>query len=88
MRGDWMDDAKRFEDTDKAIMKSLKDAYRYGPWVIDRNYSHALAAHAWRGIHDDYDGAPDASRSLRNIVFTGPTPEDVERQIRDAEDEA
>ena len=37
------------------------------------------------GVHDDYDGAPDSARTLRNTVFTGPTPDDVLRQILEAD---
>lgn len=62
----------------------------YNGWAITPNDYPVQrdGGDEWQAVHDNYDGAPDAGRSLHNTIVTGPTPDDVLRQIREAEDEA
>ena len=60
----------------------------YNGWAITPNDLPLSQFDNYMAVHDNYDGAPDAGRTLHNTIFTGPTPEDVLRQIREEEVEA
>ena len=60
----------------------------YNGWAIAPNALPLAHEDEYIAVHDNYDGAPDAGRTLHNTIVTGPTPDDVLRQIREAEDEA